>query len=1083
MKKNLRKILSIVLSVLMFSSLLMISPTVSAEIIDNDEYQIENDGYGYLTANFPSEYPEEYIQNPDDLTDDEIWEKVEAVLNTLTLDEKIEMLAGGGTTEYAYGTGVWRGAARVGVPVMRFYDGPMGVRGNTGDETTRPPSEVAITSSFDVDAAYQYGTLYAEENKMNNGNMQLGDQVDIIRQLSTSRARDMFGEDWYLSGTIAAAVTEGLQDENVQISRDGTAAVDSTPPDVIELPGKTGEEREEALVENNEEAIELAKKSATLLKNENSVLPLTEDDNVALIGFGSTSLIAGHQHECSFGQLKGLSVSPYDAFVSDYSNYNVSAYTAQDIIGTPIPADYLFQNEEATVAGVVRTGTDGYGVQNDGIDANIDFVTNSTTYKNAEDGTAFEYGTQGANYTWTTYLKAPESGDYTIKVEGIAATTISGTITITNVETSELEEKSISAAGGNTGVGTYGNTSVVCSDTGLDIPATGSSSGGGGFPGFPGGGGSSQAKSTEYTLEAGKVYKVTVSANGAYSASNSYQAGKKDMQVRLAWITPSQKTSSYEDAIEAAGTPGTKVVLFAYSLESLSIDANQSKLLTEAIAAAKAADNKIILVLNTALPVNISAWVNDLDGLVEMWLPGQGGGTATAAILTGDYNPSGRLCVTWPTDFASDQKEVITTGRSLIAGQTAGGPGGGAASTEVKEGIFNGYKWYDAADKQDKVLFDFGYGLSYSTFDYELVGIKPATTDVDEYGYDVTVKVTNTGSVAGSDVPQVYLGAAKLDNGVYSPYDVADSWRYVDSEGNTTTDYDAANYFPEIDGVQMADVQIAAYTQTGIIEPGASKEVTMHVNQRALAYWDVSISDDEMYQRDDGTQDKWTVPEGKRAFYIAKSSDNLLIEEVVDVAPAKYEGEVSVSSQASADVNEIFKITVTTGEDIIGLKLVNEVGNAIGIRDLSISENNGKIVWNIYTALGTAGDNRVINILTKTYDGWSEEPAASLTISIVKPEVEVFSAQFASKIVKANAPVDVTVQSSGSTKKIRSFNELNRQMGLQTVSKTVNEDGSFTWVFSMSFGSKGLGKIYVFKAVGSDGAYGVTAARTSINVI
>ena len=194
--------------------------------------------------------------------------------------------------------------------------------------------------------------------------------------------------------------------------------------------------------------------------NEDDVLPLTEDDNVALIGFGATNLIAGHQHECSFGQLKGLSVSPYDAFVSDYSNYNVSAYTAQDIIGEPIPAEYLYQDEDATTNGVVRTGTDGYGEQNDGIDANIDFVTNSTTYKNAEDGTAFEYGTQGANYTWTTYLKAPESGDYTIKVEGIAATTIKGTITIENAETSELEEKGIAAAGGDTGVGTYGNRAL-----------------------------------------------------------------------------------------------------------------------------------------------------------------------------------------------------------------------------------------------------------------------------------------------------------------------------------------------------------------------------------------------------------------------------------------------------------------------------------------------------------------------------------------------------------------------------------------------------------------------------------------------
>ena len=75
MKKSLKKILSIVLSALLFSSMLVIGSTVSAAdpVEDDDEYHIYNDGYGYLTANFPSEYPEEYIQDPDDLTDDEIW--------------------------------------------------------------------------------------------------------------------------------------------------------------------------------------------------------------------------------------------------------------------------------------------------------------------------------------------------------------------------------------------------------------------------------------------------------------------------------------------------------------------------------------------------------------------------------------------------------------------------------------------------------------------------------------------------------------------------------------------------------------------------------------------------------------------------------------------------------------------------------------------------------------------------------------------------------------------------------------------------------------------------------------------------
>ena len=172
--------------------------------MDKRDYVVHNDGYGYLTAEFPNTYPPQYLeQSP---TDTVLKQKIDAILKILTLDEKIELLSADGMMghdtsamdiEKSYGTGYWAGVARVGIPVMRCYDGPMGVRGNSGFETTRPSSEVSVACSFDPEAAYEYGKLYALDNRASAGNMQLGIQTDLIRTLSTSRARDMFGEDWF----------------------------------------------------------------------------------------------------------------------------------------------------------------------------------------------------------------------------------------------------------------------------------------------------------------------------------------------------------------------------------------------------------------------------------------------------------------------------------------------------------------------------------------------------------------------------------------------------------------------------------------------------------------------------------------------------------------------------------------------------------------------------------------------------------------------------------------------------------------------------------------------------------------------
>jgi len=158
------------------------------------------------------------------------------------------------------------------------------------------------------------------------------------------------------------------------------------------------------------------------------------------------------------------------------------------------------------------------------------------------------------------------------------------------------------------------------------------------------------------------------------------------------------------------------------------------------IAAVAAANPKTVVVLETGGPV-LMPWLGKVGAVVEAWYPGAKGGDAIADILFGDINPSGRLPVTFPATTAQLPRPEIP-----------GFGGGDGAQIDVDytiEGADVGYRWF--ARKKLKPLFPFGYGLSYTRFDY--MNLKVEGGDALSVSFDVR----NEGKVAGQDVPQLYL--------------------------------------------------------------------------------------------------------------------------------------------------------------------------------------------------------------------------------------------------------------------------------------------------------------------------------------
>ena len=221
-------------------------------------------------------------------------------------------------------------------------------------------------------------------------------------------------------------------------------------------------------------------------------------------------------------------------------------------------------------------------------------------------------------------------------------------------------------------------------------------------------------------------------------------------------------------------------------------------------AVAKANPNTVVVLLGGSameLP-----WADKVKAILYMGLPGQAGGQAMADLLTGKANPCGKLSESWPMTYGD-----------VISKDTFG-----KKNTEYREGIYVGYRYYDRAEKA--VRYPFGHGLSYTSFTYSDLQVSDRT---------VTATVTNSGSVAGAEVVQLYV--APPQNGLFRPR-------------------------KELKGFARVELQ-----------PGESKRVTFELNDRAFAVW----------------ADGWKVPAGTYGILLGASSRDIRLK-----AQLAVEGEV-----------------------------------------------------------------------------------------------------------------------------------------------------------------------------------------------
>ena len=221
-----------------------------------------------------------------------------------------------------------------------------------------------------------------------------------------------------------------------------------------------------------------------------------------------------------------------------------------------------------------------------------------------------------------------------------------------------------------------------------------------------------------------------------------------------------------------------------------------------------AAGKQFIVVLNIGGVIETASWKHIPDAILLAWTPGQEGGLAVADVLTGKVNPSGKLPMTFPVNYfdipSSFNFPYNYTGAdsftdfSSVLG-TKKNPVKDVDYTEYNEGIWVGYRYFGTAGKE--VSYPFGYGLSYTGFEYS----KPVVKVAKDGTLTASITVRNTGSVAGKEVVQLYVAAP--DGGLVKPA-----------------------------------CELRAFAKTGELAPGASETLTMIVDPYSLSSFNEATS-------------------------------------------------------------------------------------------------------------------------------------------------------------------------------------------------------------------------------------------------
>ncbi|MFJ5548864.1 beta-glucosidase [Streptomyces sp. NPDC093225] len=771
--------------------------------------------------------------------------RVAALLEKLTLDEKIGLLHGARDPAPLGQAGYVPGVPRLGIPDLRLADGPAGVRVTA--RATALPAPVLLASAFDPGLAREYGRVIGREGRALGQDVLLSPMVNLIRTPYAGRNFETFSEDPKLTADLVAEVVRGIQDEGLVATVKHYALNNQeqgrTSVDVVAS--------EQTLHETELRGFEsaVAAGCGSVMGAYNKVNGTWACENRQLLE---------EQLRTRWG-FTGWVVSDWDA------THSTAAVTAG--LDMEMPGGTHFG------AGLKKAVTDGT-VPVTALDRSVRRILTTLDRFGLLDGTPPARPVRDAAAGARTARKVAVAGAVllrnvrgTLPLAGPAARGLAvigptggvpfvsgggsahvvpdradGPLTALRARAARaVKDAKVTYALGEDLYGRPLPAAALSPAPALDDRrvAAGRTWTYEGVLGLP--------AADEWTLlvhYTGRRPAVTLDGKevfparagvadhfaggllgtapdgltvrrstlrltkGTHRLTVTAQGGAAGQRFRLRHTSGATRAADLDAAVRTARAAHS-VVLFAYEdategrdRTTLALPGGQQRL----IEAVTAANPRTTVVLNTSSSTTMP-WLAATGAVLQMYYPGQEGAAATAAVLFGDEDPGGRLTQTFPT----------ADGVHPVAGDPVRYPGVGGRQ-EYTEGIHVGHRWYDA--QRVAPLFPFGHGLSYTTFRYEDLRLLPGPG-----GLRVEFTVRNTGKRRGTEVAQVYVGPS-----------------------------------PDLHLDQAVRVLAGYHRLT--LAPGRARRVAVTVEPRTLSSWDPA-------------RHAWVLGTGSRTVYVGRSSREL----------------------------------------------------------------------------------------------------------------------------------------------------------------------------------------------------------------
>jgi beta-glucosidase len=786
--------------------------------------------------------------------------RVDSIVGKMTVEEKVDYIGG---TGFAV-----RAMPKYGLPAFEMSDGPAGVRSNERFPSTTYAAGIGLAASWNPDLARRVGEGIGKDARARGINFMLGPGVNIYRMPLNGRNFEYFGEDPFLASTVAVGYIEGMQSQNVSATikhffgnnsefdrHNIDSIIDARTAREIYLPvfeaavrqAKVGAIMDSYNLVNGThmtqngyfntdvvrkdwgfdgvmmsdwvatyDGVAAANNGLDLemptgaFMNRKNLLPAIQDGRVKI-----ATIDEKVKRILSLGERFGwLDKNQPDLSLSKYneSNHQVALEAARQSMVLLKNEGGLLPVSKDKVKSVLVVGPDTYpavpvaGGSGKSIPFSAVSVLEGVSKFLGPSVTVFyEPGipTLDQLSLHTNFVTAPENGKRGVTLEVFDNPELSGKPVSTKTE-ARISNKGFSWED----LGNIDFSSIDWGELIAGKPTASSRR----WTGYYVAAGSGPYELAAIGSGEGTGYRVYVDDKLVLDDWKPMKAIEDHATLQLTVgphkiVAEDFKTSRFGGRFHLAIADQTKLVSEAAKAQAAKADAviaavgfnpeNESEGgdrtfglpigQDELIRQLAAANKNTIMVVTSGGSVDVSPWLDKVPALVEMWYPGEQGGTALAEVLFGEVDPSGRLPITFEKRLEDNPSFASYYAQA------------GTNRVEYKDGVFVGYRGYEHNHVQPQ--FAFGYGLSYTTFDFGNLVINSVGDDSNPK-FEVSFDVTNTGKRAGMEVAQVYV-----------------------------SDKHASVPRPPKELKGFAKVSLS---------PGETRRVTVPLNTRSLAYYDVN---------------------------------------------------------------------------------------------------------------------------------------------------------------------------------------------------------------------------------------------------